>query len=145
MAASAASKTASARSTQSRKSKAATLDMLKGKHRAVSTFSIFLPDEKGDPQEFQLTYKAIGAMEYDKLVGKYPPTTEQRADGQTFNINDFAPALISAVCQDPELSFDDAKEIWDSPDWSRGEVVTLWRRALDLCNRGFDIPFTVSG
>lgn len=138
-----AAKTVESRAAQSKVSKAVTLDLLKSKQRAVSKFSVYLPDAKGNSVEYELTYRAIGAVEYDKLVSKYPPTTEQRAEGQTFNIDTFAPALISAVCINPEMSYDDAKEIWDSPEWSRGEVITLWRKAVDLCNRGMDVPFTV--
>ena len=130
-----------ARSKQSKNSKAATLDMLRGKNRAKSTFSVYLPDAEGETTEAELTYRAIGANAYDKLVSKHPPTTEQRSEGANFNLDTFAPALIAAVCVDPEMTYDDAKEIWDSTEWSRGEVVTLWRRALDLCNRGIDIPF----
>jgi hypothetical protein len=84
-------------------------------------------------------------MEYDRLVSKHPPTTEQRADGASFNLDTFAPALISAVSSDPEISPTDAKEIWNSAEWSRGEVITLYRQAVDLCNRGLDIPFNENG
>lgn len=137
-----AAKTVESRQKQSEISKTATLDLLKGKKRAVSKFKIYLPDEDGSNMELELTYRAIGAREYDKLVGKHPPTTEQRADGANFNLDTFAPALIAAVAVEPELSEADAKEIWNSPEWSRGEVFELWRKAVDLCNRGLDIPFT---
>jgi hypothetical protein len=140
-----AAKTQEARNAQSQADKVATLDLLKGKKRALSRFKIYVPDETGDGVEVELVYRAIGAGEYDKLVGKHPPTTEQRAEGSTFNIDTFAPALIAAVCIEPEMTYRDAKSIWDSDDWSRGEVVTLWRKALDLCNRGMDVPFTASG
>jgi len=144
MADSADVKDVKARQTQSKKSKAATLDMLKGKNRATAKFSIYLPDDQGDGQEVELTFRAIGSAEYDRIVSKYPPTAEQRAEGSSFNLDTFAPALIAAVSLEPPLSLEDAQEIWTSEEWSRGEVVTLWRRALELCNRGLDIPFTAS-
>lgn len=123
----------------------ATLDHLKKKVRAKETFSIFLADEDGESTELTLTYQAIGALEYDKIVSKHPPTSEQRVEGASFNIDTFGPALIAKVCVDPELSETDAREIWNSPEWSRGDLMVLFRRAVELNNRGVDIPFSVSG
>lgn len=137
-----AAKAVEARQAQSDASKASTLDLLKGKKRASEKFTVFVTDDDGESTEVQLHFRAIGAAAYDKLVSKYPPTTEQRADGAQFNLDTFAPALISACCVEPEMSYKDAKEIWDSSDWSRGEVITLYRHAVDLCNRGMDVPFT---
>lgn len=133
-----------ARQKQSDASKSATLAQLKGKKRASEKFTIFVEDDDGEQAEVELHFRAIGATAYDKLVGKHPPTTEQRAEGNSFNLDTFGPALIAECCVDPEMSYADAKELWTSPDWSRGEVITLYKHAVDLCNRGMDIPFTVS-
>lgn len=138
-------KAVEARRKQSEKSKRATLDMLKNKHRATTEFSLFLSDESGEQTEVTLKYQAIGQREYDKLVAKYPPTPEQRVDGASFNIDTFAPALIAACCVEPEMTLDDAKELWDSPEWSRGDVMVLFRNAVELNNRGLDIPFSANG
>lgn len=123
----------------------ATLDHLKKKTRAQETFSIYLTDESGKTDELELTYKAIGAQEYDKLVSKHPPTADQRVEGASFNIDTFGPALISRVCVDPEMSENDAREIWQSPEWSRGDLMVLFRKAVELNNRGVDIPFNGNG
>lgn len=133
-----------ARAKQSSASKAATLDLLKGKSRAKETFSIYLTGESGKEQEVTLTYQAIGALEYDKLVAKHPPKADQRVDGASFNIDTFAPALIAKVCVNPEMTEEDALEIWNSPEWSRGDLMVLFRHAVELNNRGVDIPFTGS-
>lgn len=137
--------TVKARQTQSKRSKAATLDLLKGKKKAVERFSIYLPGDDGEKTEVELTFTAIGAVEYDKLVGKHPPKPEQRVDGAAFNMDTFGPALISRCCTDPEMSEDDANEIWQSPDWSRGDLMVLFRRAVELNSRGIDIPFSENG
>lgn len=121
-------------------SKAATLNLLKGKTRAKETFSIYLGTD-----EVKLTFQALGAKEYDKLVSKYPPKAEQRVEGASFDIDNFAPALIAKVSVDPEMSEEDAKEIWESPEWSRGDLMVLFRKAVELNNRGVDIPFSVNG
>lgn len=138
-------KTAEARQKQSDASKRATLDQLKSKPRATTEFSIYLSNGNGEQSEVTLKYQSIGMREYDRLVSKHPPKPEQRVDGASFDIDTFAPALISAVCVEPEITPSDAKEIWDSPDWSRGDLMVLFRNAVDLNNRGLDIPFSANG
>lgn len=145
MTAATAVKDVEARQKQSEASKAATFAQLRGKKRASEKFTIFVEDGDGEQQEVELLFRAIGATAYDKLVSKHPPTTEQRAEGNTFNLDTFGPALIAECSVEPEMTYAEAKEIWTSPDWSRGEVITLYKHAVDLCNRGMDIPFTVSG
>lgn len=137
-------RTQAARRKQSQQSKAATIDMLKSKKRATNEFSIYINGDDG-PTEVTLKFQAIGAREYDKLVAKHPPKTEQRAEGQSFNMESFAPALISAVSVEPEISLQDAKDLWESDDWSRGDLMVLFRNAVELNNRGIDIPFSENG
>lgn len=138
-------KAAEARQKQSDESKRATLDLLKSKSRATQEFTLYVLDDEGQKQEVSLKFQAIGMREYDKLVSKHPPNAEQRVDGSPFNIDSFAPALIAACSVDPEISLKDATEIWNSPDWSRGDVMVLFRNAVDLNNRGLDIPFNENG
>jgi len=138
-------KTAEARQKQSEADKKSTLDLLKSKRRREATFSVYITDEDGEPQEVKLTFQSIGLREYDKLVSKHPPTTEQRAEGATFNLDTFAPALISACSVEPAMTYKDALELWESPDWSRGDLMVLFSRAVDLNNRGMDIPFSDVG
>jgi hypothetical protein len=129
-------KTVIARRKQSEADKSATLDKLLSKRRATTTFSVLINDE-----ELELTFQSIGAAAYDKLVAKNPPTPSQRVDGASFNMDTFAPALISACSVEPEISPADAKAIWESEDWSRGELMVLFRNAVEINNKGFDIPF----
>lgn len=133
-----------ARQKQSDASKASTLDLLKSKSRARDTFTIYI-DSDGTKQEVELTFQAIGATEYDKLVSKHPPKAEQRVDGASFDIDSFGPDLIHKVSLEPDISLKDAQEIWNSPDWSRGDVMVLFRKAVELNNRGVDIPFNGNG
>jgi hypothetical protein len=138
-------KTQAARNKQRENSKAATLDLLKSKSRASTEFSLYFTNEDGEQVEVTMKYQAIGMREYDKLVSKHPPKAEQRMEGASFDIDTFAPALIAAVCVEPELTEADAKEIWNSPAWSRGDLMVLFRNAVELNNRGLDIPFNVNG
>src|SRR3954471_16505238 len=113
-----AAKTVEARQKQSANSKRATLDQLIHKPRSVTEFNLFLSDGNGGSNEVTLKYQAIGMREYDRLVSKHPPKPEQRVDGASFDIDTFAPALISACAVDPEITLAEAKEIWNSDDWS---------------------------
>jgi len=134
-------KTAEARQKQSQQDKRATIDQLINKPRSVTEFSIYLSDGNGGTNEVTLKYQAIGMREYDRLVGKPPPKPDQRAEGASFDIDSFAPALIAACSVEPEISPSEAKAIWDSDEWSRGDVMVLFRQAVELNNRGLDVPF----
>lgn len=133
------------RNKQSARSKTATLDLLKGKKRATEKFTLYLPGDDGESVEVQMVFRAIGAVEYDKLVSKHPPKAEQRVEGASYNMDTFAPALIARCSLTPEMSEEDANEIWNNPDWSRGDLMVLFRHAVELNNRGIDIPFTENG
>jgi hypothetical protein len=137
-------KTVTARRKQSEKTKTATLDRLIAKRRATTEFSIYVTGDDG-PEELVLKFQAIGAREYDSLVSKHPPKAEARAEGASFNIDTFAPALIAACSLEPELTPSQAREIWESEDWSRGDLMVLFRNAVELNNRGIDIPFSENG
>jgi hypothetical protein len=137
-------KAVAARNKQSQASKRATVDLLKSKKRATTEFSIFL-NEGEDAVELTLQFQAIGAKAYDKLVAKHPPKPDQRAEGASFDMDSFAPALISAVSKDPEISPEDARDLWTSEEWSRGDLMVLFRNAIELNNRGIDIPFSENG
>src|SRR5262245_65689867 len=140
-----AAKTAEARQKQSAADKRATIDQLINKPRSTTEFSLFLSDGNGGTNEVTLKYQAIGMRDYDRLVSKHPPKPDQRAEGSSFDIDTFAPALIAACSVEPEITVAHAKEIWDSPDWSRGDVMVLFRQAVELNNRGLDIPFSDRG
>src|SRR3982750_4796842 len=112
-------KTVEARQKQADAAKGAPIDQLVHKPKATTEFSLFMSDGNGGSTEVTLKYQAIGMRAYDNLVAKHPPKPDQRAEGNSFDINTFAPALISACAVEPEISSSEAKAIWDSDDWSR--------------------------
>lgn len=120
----------------------ATFEQLVKKRHLEREVPIKIPGDDGEPVEVTMLFRAIGARDYDRLLGKHPPTTEQRAQGNSYDINTFGPALIARVCIDPEMSEQDAQTLWNSADWGRGEVMSLFGAAVELCNKGLDIPFT---
>jgi hypothetical protein len=123
----------------------ATFEMLVKKRHLEREVPIKIPDDDGELFEVTMMFRAIGARDYDRLLSKHPPTTEQRAQGASYDINSFGPALIARVCVDPELSETEAAQIWNSSDWGRGEVMSLFSAAVEICNKGLDIPFTELG
>lgn len=141
----ATAKTVEARQKQSEASKRATVDMLLNKPRATQELTLYIKDDNGDEHEVTMLFQSIGAKDYDKLVSKHPPTAEQRSQGATFNMDTFAPALISTCLVEPEMSQAEAKQLWASPDWSRGDLMALFRTAVDINNQGIDIPFNARG
>lgn len=131
-----------AQEAQRRAAKRATLEGLRGKRRAEKEFSLVL-NEGEDPVSF--LFRSIGAQAYDRLITKCPPTKEQQADGGAYDQNRFAPLLLAAVCVEPVLDEAEWREIWESPDWNRGEVMALFWAAVELCNKGLELNPIVAG
>jgi len=123
----------------------ATFEDLVSKPRRISTFSIALPDGNGGTVTRTLRFRSIPSPEYDRLVAKHPPTPAQKSDGAVLNIDTFAPALISAVSFEPELSYDQVEQLYNSPEWSGGEFSSLYLQAQRVCNAGIDVPFNGNG
>lgn len=120
--------------------KRATLESLRAKKRKEKELVVVLNGE-----EASFLFRAISAKEYDALVTDNPPNVEQRAQGLTYNVHTFAPALFAKVIVDPEIDEEHWAEIWRSPDWNRGELMTLFGEAVELCNDGLKLGPTASG
>lgn len=126
----------------------ATFDELFAKPKRTQKFDITLADAEGNPVKRAMIYKAISATEYDDLVTQNPPTAKQLQDapgGVAFNMDTFAPALIAAVSHSPKLTYAQAEKLYNAPDWSGGEVSTLFWNAQKVCNQGLDVPFNERG
>jgi hypothetical protein len=87
---------------------------------------------------------AIGADEYDELLAAHPPTKEQRVEGNSYNPDTFAPALIAECAAEPKLSLEQTTAIWKGSTWSRGELRDLFMACVNLCQQGLDVPFTLA-
>lgn len=119
------------------------------RHKPPRTKEVVLavPDSDGQVIEYVFTMRAIGSKAYDVLVAVHPPTADQKKDQMTYNPDTFGPALIAACSVSPSLTPNEAKELWDSDEWSRGEVMALFSAAVEVNSKGLDVPFTepVSG
>lgn len=95
-------------------------------------------------ERYSIRVKALGAKAYDELLAKHPPTKAQKAEGGVYNMDTFAPALLTECMIEPEISKEEATELWTSPDWSRGELLDLFFSCVEVNNKGLDVPFTES-
>lgn len=125
--------------------RSATFEALLAKPRRRD--EVLLPSVAGDGQPIKLRLKleAISAVEYDQLVDAHPAKAKDRERGSVFDINTFGPALLERVVVDPKLTYEQWRELWNSPDWAGGEIGALYGRATRLCQGGLDVPFTESG
>ena len=122
----------------------ATLKDLLNKPARTKDVVLTVPDADGNMIEFVFTLRAIGSKAYDTLVSVHAPTAEQKREGATYNPDTFGPALISACSLNPHITPNEAKELWDSDEWSRGEVMEIFMAAVEVCSRGLDVPFTAT-
>lgn len=87
-----------------------------------------------------IAIQAIGGANYDYLVEQHPASADQvekaKAKNESppnYNLETFAPALIAASVVEPELSLEDAKQLWQ--DWNTGERLTLFMACVDVNSR----------
>jgi hypothetical protein len=126
---------AEAKANQRTKAKRATLDMLLAKKPNREEFTVpFGPDGA----QVSFLFVSVGATEYDALLTEHPPTAEQRVGGASFNVNSFAPALLARVCREPAIDVGSWNDLWVSPSWGRGELMSLFWRAANLCSKEVD-------
>lgn len=123
------------------KATSATFAQLIRKPKRTLVFPITTVDEDGSEVTLNLKFQAISSKEYDDLIAANPPTSKQRQNGNAYNVDTFAPALIAAVSLEPKMTVEQAKEIYFSPEWATGEVGELFVSALRVCSSGLDVPF----
>lgn len=84
------------------------------------------------------TFRALARTGLDDIIAEHPPTpkqkkaAEQRGEEANWNSDTFPPALMAACCIEPELTPEDAQEMWDSPDWNQAELLSLFATALEV-------------
>lgn len=122
-------------------SRPATFDLLIKKPRRTLDFTIYSRGDDGEEVALQMKYRAISSKQYDALQAEHPPPAKERQQGAIYNVDTFAPALISEVSLDPKLNVEQATEIYHSDDWAPGEISNLFMNALLVCNQGLNVPF----
>ena len=96
------------------------------------------------------TFTDIGRKNFDDLVHAHQPTEEQRKQIADlgggileYNTETFPPALISAAASDPEITVEEAQEIFD--EWGQGDAETLFSVALIVCKERTSVPLSKNG
>jgi hypothetical protein len=86
-----------------------------------------------------IRFKAIGRKAYRELQEAHEPTKEQRKDARDNGLGEpmhnpvtFPPALIAASAIAPEMTLAQAEAIWNSPNWSAGELALLYTTATTV-------------
>lgn len=81
-----------------------------------------------------LSFKGLGRRDWNNLVGKHPPTADQREEAKRaggtvqFNVDTFPVAAMVKTSVDPALSEDDAQ--WLSDTLSDGDFLKVWDACL---------------
>jgi len=123
----------------------ATLDQLKKKQRKTKELEITVEGDDGDPSTVTMVFQAISGYQFDQLKKDCKPTQEDKKAGLDYNAEKFAPKLIAATCIEPEMTEEDAQEIWESDEWNRGERMQLFMAAMEVCTSGLNVPFKSNG
>ncbi len=96
------------------------------------------------------TFTDIGRKVFDALVLAHPPTKEQKdrmaemgGGVLDFNIDTLPPALLAMTATDPEMTLEEATEIFDT--WGSGEAEILFSTALLVCKERASVPLSKSG
>lgn len=93
-------------------------------------------------EQIELTAKALPENEYRDIRAQHPPKSkEDKAANNPWNSQTFPAALLAAAVTDPAMSAEEWTEIWESKDWSFGELQDLFTKVLTLTMAGFDVPF----
>lgn len=84
-----------------------------------------------------LTFKALGTKRYDEIVRACPATDAQNKEHREltgadapYDIDAFAPALLSASCVEPSMSVEQWRELLD--EWNTAEVVAVFSAAIEV-------------
>jgi hypothetical protein len=80
-------------------------------------------------------FRAIGREAYERLLDEHPPTPEEVAEADSkgeappaYNVETFAPALISASAIDPPMPPEFVTEIWN--EWGSADLTEMFTAAL---------------
>lgn len=88
-------------------------------------------EQAGQNTVATFTAQAIGQLAFEELALANPPTAQQAKDDLRWNPDTFGPALVAACMVDPEMTAQEAQQVWR--EWSPGVVNRLYRLCWDVC------------
>lgn len=90
-----------------------------------------------EDQVVEFIFRSIGRRRFEELVDACPPTKAQKTEATKkgeeepgWNVDTFPPTLIAAAVVSPEMTEEEAFEMWDDDDWNQAELVSLFLAAL---------------
>jgi hypothetical protein len=101
------------------------------------------------------TFKAVGRKTLETIRAEHPPTEDQweiyrerskanpLVQPPTFDPDGIAPQLIQAALVDPELSLEEATQLWD--ELSDGEAAQIYDAAWEVSMEAASIPLSATG
>lgn len=88
--------------------------------------------------ETEFRFEALGAKAWSDLIAAHPSQNQ----GEAFDPETFAPALISACSVEPAMSVAQVKELFDVLNHAQREM--LWQGAFDANTEASGIPFSLT-
>lgn len=80
-----------------------------------------------------------GRLAYEWVINQHPATPEQNAESQKehgqdapYNADTFAPAIISACLEEPEMTPEEVDELLG--EWTLAEAMQIFSAAMEVCN-----------
>lgn len=107
--------------------------------------------ERADESTVEFVFQDIGRKRYDELIRDNSPPDEQKkeykdAGGEgvlTYNFDTFPPKLVSTCAIEPEISEQEATQIFD--EWSEGDLEVLFTTAMLACKEPTSLPKSRAG
>lgn len=106
---------------------------------AVTVTMVLRRPEVVYEDEYGVSRTLRGRQAYEWLMQNHPPTDEQNLESQEahkvnapYNADTFAPALISACCEDPKMTPEEVDELIS--EWTLPEVMVVFSAAMEICN-----------
>lgn len=93
----------------------------------------------GDGETAAFVVRALPRRQYRELLDDHPPVK----DGADWNPDTFPPALIAACVVDPEMTVEQAAQIWE--EWEAGEMGRLFLECWKLNEQTAGVGFTLPG
>lgn len=100
-----------------------------------------------DDSKAEFVFRDPGRKRFEALVDACPASEADKAEAKKNNQpipgwdpETFVPGVLALASYEPELSLEDAQEIYD--EWGRGDVEALFNAALQACLEQASIPFT---
>lgn len=101
-----------------------------------------------DAETVEFVFRAIGRKALAALVRKHPPSAEEREKARTehkeaghpmskfvppqWDDETFPPELIAHASVSPKFTVEQARELWNSPEWSHAELSAIFQAAWNV-------------